>query len=159
MAFASQVLAVVALGTAREALDWLHREASEKPAITGAPPIGARPHIQHDLGKAEARLRSARSFFYDAIHEAWEEVVAGRELTRDVHIRLRLSATEAAHAGAEAARMAFVMTGTEALRKGHLVSRCALDAAAVAQHAFLGSGTWTFAGAALLGQPTAPGYP
>lgn len=159
MALASQVLAVVALGTAREALDWLHREAREKPAITGAPPIGARPHIQADLGKAEARLRSARCFFYDAIHEAWEQVKAGDPVEREAHIRLRLSSTEAAHAGAEVARMAFVMTGTEALRRGHPVSRCMLDAAAVAQHAFLGTGTWTLAGAASLGQPVAPGYP
>ncbi|MFQ0812598.1 acyl-CoA dehydrogenase [Brucella anthropi] len=159
MALASQVLAVVALGTAREALDWLHREAREKPAITGAPPIGARPHIQADLGRAEARLRSARCFFYDAIHEAWEQVKAGDPVEREAHIRLRLSSTEAAHAGAEVARMAFVMTGTEALRRGHPVSRCMLDAAAVAQHAFLGIGTWTLAGAASLGQPVAPGYP
>lgn len=159
MALASQVLAVVALGTAREALDWLHREASEKPAITGAPPIGARPYIQSDMGKAEGRLHSVRSFFYDAIEEAWKETLAGRDVSRDLHVRLRLAATEAAHGGAEVARMAFVMAGTEALRKGHPVTRCMLDAAAVAQHAFLSSGTWTFAGAAMLGQPAAPGYP
>lgn len=159
MAFASQVLAVVALGTAREALDWLHREASEKPAITGAPPIGARPYVQSDLGRAEAKLRSARAFFYDTIEEAWEDTVAGRQVDRDLHVRLRLAATEAAHTGAEAARMAFVMTGTDALRKGHPVSRCMLDAAAVAQHAFLGAGTFTSAGAAMLGQPTPPGFP
>lgn len=159
MALASQVLAVVALGAAREALDWIRREACGKPAITGAPSIGARPYIQADLGKAEARLGSARSYFYEAIEEAWEDILAGRELSHEAHVRLRLSATEAAHGGAEAARMAFVMAGTEVLRKGHLVSRCALDAAAVAQHAFLSSGTWTFAGASLLGQPVAPGYP
>lgn len=159
MALASQVLAVVGLGTAREALDWVHREACEKPAITGAPPIGARPYIQSELGKAEARLRGARSFFYDAIGEAWEDVLAGRDLDRGTHVRLRLSATEAAHAGAEVTRMAFVIAGTEALRTGHPVSRCMIDAAAVAQHAFLGAGTWTSAGAALLNQSTPPGYP
>lgn len=159
MALAAQVLAVVGLGTAREALNWVHREAREKPAITGAPPIGARPHIQADLGRAEARLRSARGFFYDAMEEAWEHVLAGRSLERDCHVRLRLSATEAAATSAAVTRMAFVMAGTEAIRRGHPVSRCMLDAAAVAQHAFLGQGTWTSAGAALLGQPTFPGYP
>lgn len=159
MALAAQVLAVVGLGTAREALNWIHREARDKPAITGAPPIGARPHIQAELGRAEARLRSARSFFYEAIEEAWEDVLAGNELERDVHVRLRLGATEAAAAGAEVTRMAFVMAGSEAIRRGHLISRCMLDAAAVAQHAFLGQGTWTSAGAALLGQPSFPGYP
>lgn len=159
MALAAQVLAVVGLGTAREALNWIHREAREKPAITGAPPIGARQHIQADLGRAEAKLRSARAFFYDAMEEAWDQILSGRPLEPDGHVRLRLSATEAAATGAEVARMAFVMAGTEAIRRGHPVSRCMLDAAAVAQHAFLGQGTWTSAGAALLGQPTFPGYP
>ena len=159
MALAAQVLAVVGLGTAREALNWVHREARDKPAITGAPPIGARPYIQAELGRAEARLRSARSFFYDTIEEAWEVILTGSELERDLHVRLRLVATEAAAAGSEVTRMAFVMAGSEAIRRGHLISRCMLDAAAVAQHAFLGQGTWTSAGAALLGQPNFPGYP
>ena len=159
MALAAQVLAVVGLGTAREALNWVHREARDKPAITGAPPIGARPYIQAELGRAEARLRSARSFFYDTIEEAWEVIRAGRELERDLHVRLRLVATEAAAAGSEVTRMAFVMAGSEAIRRGHLIPRCMLDAAVVAQHAFLGQGTWTSAGAALLGQPNFPGFP
>jgi len=159
MALAAQVLAVVGLGTAREALNWIHREARDKPAITGAPPIGARPYIQAELGRAEARLHAARSFFYGAMEEAWEQILAGKPLEQDCHVRLRLSATDAASAGADVTRMAFVMAGTEAIRRGHPVQRCMLDAAAVAQHAFLGQGTWTSAGAALLGQPTFPGYP
>lgn len=159
MALAAQVLAVVGLGTAREALNWIHREARDKPAITGAPPIGARPYIQAELGRAEARLHAARSFFYGAMEEAWEQILAGKPLEQDYHVRLRLSATDAAAAGADVTRMAFVMAGTEAIRRGHPVQRCMLDAAAVAQHAFLGQGTWTSAGAALLGQPGFPGYP
>lgn len=159
MALAAQVLAVVGLGTARDALNWIHREARDKPAITGAPPIGARPYVQAELARAEARLYAARSFFYGAMEEAWEQVLAGRPLEQDAHVRLRLSATDAAAAGADVTRMAFLMAGTEAIRRGHPVQRCMLDAAAVAQHAFLGQGTWTSAGAALLGQPTFPGYP
>ncbi len=74
-------------------------------------------------------------------------------------VNLRLAATNAAGAGAKVARTAFELGGTEALRRGHVLGRCMLDAAAVAQHAFLGRGTWTLAGAGLFNQPTPPGYP
>ena len=159
LALAAQVLAVVALGTAREALDWLHREALDKPSITGAPSIGVRPHFQSDLAKAEAKLRSARAFFYDTIHEGYEQVLANGEVSRQTHIRLRLCATTAAHEGADIARMAYFMGGTSAIRTGHTLSRCMIDASAVAQHAFMGEGTWRAAGAAMMNQPATPGYP
>lgn len=159
MALAAQVLAVVGLGTAREALDWIHAQALEKPSITGAPTIGARPYIQSELGKAEARLRSARAFFYETIEEVWDGVVAGDEPTSEQRVRLRLAATNAAAEGAAVAQAAFYMGGTSAIARGHVLVRCLLDAASVAQHAFLGLGTWTSAGAGLLGQETPPGYP
>lgn len=160
MAIAAQVLAVVALGTAREALDWIHREAAEKASITGAPSIGNRPHVQAQLGKAEARLRSARAFFYETIEEGYREVCEkGEVASTELKVRLRLCATNAAQEGAEVARMAYFMGGTSAIQSEHLLSRCMIDSSAVAQHAFLGFGTWTLAGSAMLEQGTIPGYP
>ncbi|BCH30508.1 acyl-CoA dehydrogenase [Mesorhizobium sp. L-8-10] len=159
MALAAQVLAVVGLGTAREALDWLHREALEKPSITGAPTIGARPYIQAELGKAEARLRSARAFFYETIDNSWQRVLAGDEIGHQERVMLRLAATQAAQEGAAVAQMAFFMGGSSAIQRGHVLARCMIDAASVAQHAFLGTGTWTSAGAGMLAQPTPAGYP
>lgn len=159
MALASQVLAVVGLGTAREALDWLHHEALEKPSITGAPTIGARPYIQAELGKAEARLRSARAFFYETVERSWQHVLSGDEIGHEERVLLRMAATQAAQDGAAVARMAFFMGGSSAIQRGHVLARCMIDAASVAQHAFLGIGTWTSAGAGLLAQPTPAGYP
>lgn len=159
MALAAQVLAVVGLGTAREALDWIRNEASDRPSITGAPSIGARPYIQAELGKAEARLRSARAFFYETVEEGWETVLAGSEVSQELRTRLRLAATNAASEAAAVAQSAFYMGGTSAIARGHVLVRCMLDAASVAQHAFLGLGTWTSAGAGLLGEKTPPGFP
>jgi Acyl-CoA dehydrogenases len=159
MALAAQVLAVVGLGSAREALDWIRGEAAGKPSITGAPSLGARPHIQSELGKAEARLGSARSYFYDTVDNAWETVLAGGSLTQEQRVTLRLAATNAATEAASVAQSAFYMGGTSAIARGHVLVRCMLDTASVAQHAFLGIGTWTSAGAGLLGEKTPPGYP
>lgn len=159
MALAAQVLAVVGLGAAREALDYISTETAAKSSITGAPAGGSRPYLQAGFAQAEAELSGARAYFYDMIETAWEQILRGDAISPEMTVKLRLAATQAAHSGAKAARIAFELGGTEALRRGHVLNRCFVDAAAVAQHAFIGTGTWTLAGAGLLHQPTPPGYP
>jgi indole-3-acetate monooxygenase len=69
MALAAQVLAVVALGIARAALKHMTKIASSRSSITGAPTFGDRANVQIEIAKAEANLRSARAFFYEATDE------------------------------------------------------------------------------------------
>ncbi|MEQ5872459.1 flavin-dependent monooxygenase [Sagittula sp. NFXS13] len=159
MALAAQVLAVVALGAAREALDFIRSDAAQRASITGAPHPGARPYVQAHLARAEATLAGARAQFYDATAKAWEELADNDRVSTDTHVRLRLAATTAAHDGAEAARQAFLMGGAGAMMAGHPLGRLMVDAACVAQHAFMGEGTWTSAGAAMFGEQTPPGFP
>jgi alkylation response protein AidB-like acyl-CoA dehydrogenase len=159
MALAAQVLAVVALGTAREALDWIRSDAAQRASITGAPNPGARPYVQADLARAEGTLAGARHYFYDTIEAGWDELLTQGEVSGDTKIALRMAATKAAHDGAEAARLAFTLGGSGGMMAGHPLGRCMIDAACVAQHAFLNSGTWTAAGAGLFDQRTPPGYP
>ncbi|MFG6082456.1 acyl-CoA dehydrogenase family protein [Paracoccus litorisediminis] len=159
MALAAQVLAVVGLGTAREALDWVRSDAANRASITGAPSPGARPHVQESLARAEARLAGARAQFFDIIETAWDQLAHAPSVDRETHIRLRMAATHAAEEAAEIARMAFVMGGTGAMVRGHPLGRIMVDAACVAQHAFMAAGTWTAAGAAMFGEKTPPGFP
>lgn len=159
MALAAQVLAVVALGTARAALDWVRDDALGRVSITGAPSPAARAYVQIEFARAEGLLMGACAAFYDAIGEAWRQMEEQGEVDPQTRIRLRHVASLAARDGAEAARLAFVLGGSEATRTGHPLGHFMLDAASVAQHAFMGAGTWQAAGAALLEQPTPPGYP
>ena len=159
MALAAQVLAVVSLGTAREALEFLKSDAAQKASITGAPNPGARPYVQADLARAEATLEGARAHFFDTVETGWDELLTTGNVSPDMRVKLRLVATQAAHDGAEAARQAFVLGGSGVMMAGHPLGRCMVDAACVAQHAFMGAGTWTSAGAAMFGQDTPPGYP
>ncbi|SEQ82518.1 acyl-CoA dehydrogenase family protein [Thalassovita taeanensis] len=159
MALAAQVLAVVALGAAREALDFIRSDATQRASITGAPNPGARAYVQNHLARAEATLAGARAQFYDVTAQAWEELQHAPEVGRETHVKLRLAATMAAHDGAEVARQAFLMGGAGAMMTGHPLGRLMVDAACVAQHAFMGEGTWTAAGAAMFGEPTPPGFP
>ncbi len=159
MALAAAVLSVVALGAAREALDWLRTDAAQRASITGAPNPGARPYIQSDYAKADAKLGGARAHFYDMFEKGWDEMLTEGEVSPETRVALRLASTQAAHEGAEAARMAFTMGGSGAMLAGHTLGRCMVDAACVAQHAFMNTGTWTAAGAAMFGEQTPPGYP
>ncbi len=159
MALAAQVLAVVALGTARSALDYLKTDAAQKASITGAPNPGARPYVQADFARAEATLEGARAHFFDTVEAAWDMLLTKGEVDDEMRVKLRLIATQAAHDGAEAARIAFTLGGSGAMMAGHPLGRSMIDSACVAQHAFMNKGTWTSAGAAIFGQPTPPGYP
>jgi alkylation response protein AidB-like acyl-CoA dehydrogenase len=158
MALASQVLAVVALGAARAALDFLH-ESGSRQSVTGAPKPGARPYLQTEYAKARGMYLGAQALFYDTLDKAYEDLAHQDAVSRDTHIRLRLVASKAAKDGAEAARMAFALGGSAAINEDHPLGRYMLDAAAVAQHAFLSEGSWTGAGAAMFDEPTMPGYP
>ena len=158
MALASQVLAVVALGAARAALDYVHENASRK-SVTGAPRPGSRPYLQVEYAKAKGVYLSAQALFYDTLDDAYEELLHSETVSRDTHIRLRMVASKAGKDGAEAARMAFSLGGSEVINEGHPLGRYMNDAAGVAQHAFLSEGTWAGAGAALFGETVMPGYP
>lgn len=158
MALAAQVLAVVALGTAREALDFM-KDSTERASITGAPNPGARPYVQEGYAKAQGILMGAKAAFYDTIEAGWDELLTTGDISHDMRVKLRLVATKAAADGAEAARIAFNIGGSGVMTTGHPLGRCMIDAACVAQHAFMGAGTWLAAGAALFNQPTMPGYP
>lgn len=159
MALAAQVLAVVGLGVARAALDELGTMATRRASITGAPVMAERAHVQIAMANAEAALRSARAFFYEATDTCYDEVVATGSATPETTALVRLAASNAARTGAEVTRNAFAQAGTAGIYNGHPLSRFMNDAAVVAQHAFLTEGTWQSAGKCLLGLPTPAGYP
>ncbi len=159
MAFAAQVLAVVGLGVARGALDEVAAAASGRTSITGAPKAAERPYVQAGIARAEALLRGARAFFYEATEQVWDVVLNGEAAAPHEVALLRLAASNAAKVGAEVARIAFELTGTAEIHAGSRIARALADATVVAQHAFLNEGTVYSAGRALLGLTTPPGFP
>ncbi|MDA0819634.1 MAG: acyl-CoA dehydrogenase family protein [Proteobacteria bacterium] len=159
MAMAAQVLAVVGLGVAREAIDEVVAIASKKNSITGAPSMADRPGFQIALAQMEAQLRSARAWFYEETDRVWDKAVAKEEISVRDQGLLRLASTQAAKTGADVARRAFELAGTTGIFTGHPLQRYLNDALVVAQHAFMNDGTWQSGGQALLGMQTPPGYP
>lgn len=159
LALSAQVLAVVGLGVARSALDQIAEMAGGRVSITGAPRMADRPHVQIEVGKAEASLRSARAFFYEASEQVWEKVLAGDAPSVQEVALVRLAASNAARTGAQVSRICYELAGTTAIYNGHGLSRAMCDSSVVAQHAFLNDGTYQSGGRIMLGLPPAPGYP
>jgi alkylation response protein AidB-like acyl-CoA dehydrogenase len=149
--YAAQVLAVVALGAARGALDYAYETGAARSSITGGASKGNRPAYKNGLARAEADLRSARAFFYEITDEVWEKAVRGDEITADAKALLRLSATHAAHVGRQVVLAAFDLAGTGAIYASHPLQRFLQDSLVPAQHAMLQTNTYEAAGAVLLG--------
>ncbi|MEA3150683.1 MAG: indole-3-acetate monooxygenase [Gammaproteobacteria bacterium] len=159
MALAAQVLAVVALGIARAALDDITSIAGGRGSITGAPVLADRAYVQIGIAEAEAALRSARGFFYESTEQAFSTLLAGDELDIKSRNLLRLSSSHAAKIGSQVAQTAYRLSGTTGIFTGHSIAQRFQDALIVPQHAFLSEGTWQSAGRILLGLDSPPGFP
>ena len=159
MALAAQVLAVVALGAARGALDGFIEMAGGRKSITGAPVLGDRAYVQTEIAKAEASVRSAKAFFYEATTQAFETLCRGEELNQEARVMLRLSASNAARVGADACLSVYNIAGTTGIFTDSDIGKKLQDVLVVPQHAFLSEGTYMSAGRCILGLDPLPGYP
>lgn len=158
LSFAAQVLTVVGLGVARAAINEVLNMAAGRKSVTGAPNLGERVYAQLEVAKTEAELRSARSWFYEAIDEVWQELLAGRKPSDDQISMLRLSTTHAARVSAEVARRAHMLSGGTGVYEASPLGAQLRDAQVVTQHAFMGDITYQNAGAMLFGHKPLPGY-
>jgi len=158
LSFATQVLSVVGLGVARAALDELRDMASGRISVTGAPAVADRPLAQVEIAKAEAALRAARCFFYEAIDDVWQLVLADEPLPAEKVNLLRLSSTHAVRVAAEVARSAQMLSGMTGVYNSSPLARFVNDAQVVTQHAFMGDITYQNAGAIFFGKQPLPGY-
>lgn len=158
LSFAAQVLSVVSLGIARGAIEELKGLATGRISVTGAPRTADRPQVQMEIARAEASLRAARAFFYDAMDEVWETLLQGNTPNQEQISMLRLSSTHATRTGAEVTRSVQMLAGMTGIYRSCPLSTQVQDSLVVTQHAFMGDITYQNAGAMLFGLKPLPGY-
>lgn len=157
--YAAQALSVVSAGVARTALDFAEETGSGRNSITGAPKLADRAYYRAGIAEAEADLRSARAYFYEATEEAWQTIVAGDEPTDRQNAHLRLSAAHLARTSAAVVERVKSISGTAVIFSGHPLESLARDAQVSQTHAFLSPAMYDAAGAVLMGQPpTVPAF-
>ncbi|GAA2210892.1 flavin-dependent monooxygenase [Nonomuraea monospora] len=157
--YAAQSLSVVSAGVARAALDHAEGEGSGRAGITGAPRLADRPYYRSGIAEAEAMLRSARAYFYEAAEEAWQALDGAGVVSDEQNAHLRLSAAHLARTAAEVVAKVVSLAGTAAIYRDHPLQGLLGDAMVPQEHAFLSPAMYDAAGAVLMGlPPTAPAF-
>ncbi len=158
LSFAAQVLTVVGLGIARAAIDEVLGMAAGRASVTGAPNLGERIYVQLEIAKIEAELRAARAWFYQAIDDVWQVLLAGDKPSDHLVSMLRLSTTHASRVSADVTRRAQMVSGGTGVYESCPLAAQVRDAQMITQHAFMGDITYQNAGAMLFGLKPLPGY-
>lgn len=125
--------ASVALGIARGALDALIELAAAKTPRGAAGALRENAVVQSQVAHAEATLRSARAFLYEAIGEAWALACSSGTIPMQERVLLRLAATHAIHASAEVVDIAYHAAGATAIFSANPFERRFRDVHAVTQ--------------------------
>ncbi|MGH7350267.1 MAG: hypothetical protein ACREI6_09615, partial [Candidatus Rokuibacteriota bacterium] len=90
--------------------------------------------IQHDVGRAEARLRSSRAFLFEAVREIWDAVLAAGAVTLDQRAVLRLATTDGIRAAVAVVDMVYSMAGATAAYESSPIQRHFQDVHVMSQH-------------------------
>jgi indole-3-acetate monooxygenase len=144
-------LAAVTLGIARSAIDALIELAAAKTPMGSTVPLREKPIAQMQVARAEALLRGARAFLFEAIGELWDEVASGHPPSIAKRTGIRLACTLAGESCATAVDLVHKTAGGSAIQESGRIERCFRDVHAATQHIGLATGNYELAGRALLG--------
>ncbi len=147
-------IAAAALGNARGVIDDLAELAAGKVGQDSRRTLAERQTTQAAVAAAEASLRAARAFYYQAIDDAWTAVQRPEPASVELRAALRLAATHAVRTAAEVARSMYDLGGGSAIYGDSPLQRRFRDAHAATAHFQVNPASFELTGRLLLGQPT-----
>jgi alkylation response protein AidB-like acyl-CoA dehydrogenase len=146
-------VAAVGLGIARAAVDTFVTMAKTKTPPGSKRTLAHRELVQMDVAKAEARLRAARAFLFEAMEEAMAATADGTDSPAALvaRARLRLAASHAAEESAAVTALVYQAGGGSAIYAKSPLQRQFRDAHVVTHHLMVSQTATTLAGRVLLG--------
>jgi alkylation response protein AidB-like acyl-CoA dehydrogenase len=147
-------IAAVAMGLARAAIDELVGFASAKTPQGSSRALALRPAAQSDVARAEALLRSARSFYYETIQCAWEAACERGAIDTEHRRDLRLATTHATRSSAEAVDLMYHLGGGTSVYRRSPLQRIFRDVHVATQHMMVSHSTLELTGRLFLGLET-----
>ncbi len=144
------------LGLARRAIEEFRQIAATKESPFG-PRLAEQVQAHAGLARAEALVRSARTYWYENVQAVWDAATVGRELTLDDRAALRLASLTAVENSVAATDLLYRLAGSSAIFQSSPLERCWRDAHTAAQHVQVQDGRWETAGRVLFGLD--PGSP
>ncbi len=147
-------IAGVGLGIARSAIDELVRLAAAKTPTSSRKRLGDRAIIQMHVAEAEALLRAARAFLFDAIDDAWHAAQGVGAISVEQRALLRLAATHAATSAAKVVDLMYNAGGGSSIYATNALQRQFRDIHVVTQHMMVAQPTYELTGRIFLGIET-----
>jgi len=147
-------IAAVALGLARAAINELIEIAGGKTPAASARPLAARASTQIDVSRAEAMLRSARAFYYEAIEAAWQKACESGAIETEHRRDIRLATTHATQTSAGVVDLMYSLGGGTSVYRRSPLQRIFRDVHVATQHMMVSSSTYELTGRLLLGLET-----
>jgi alkylation response protein AidB-like acyl-CoA dehydrogenase len=144
-------VAAVAMGIARASLREFVRIAGEKKRSGASVTLAHHAPAQIEVALAEARLRSARAFFYETIDAAWSLAVEGGPPPLEARRDLRLATTNALQASLQVVDAMYTLGGGSAVYESSPLQRHLRDVHVASQHIMVSSHTLETIGQLLLG--------
>ncbi len=141
----------VATGIARSALDAFVELAEHKQPRLSSRALRERPRAQLCYAQAEAALRGARAFVFDAVSDVWETVNAGDVADRRQRALVRLACSHACQEAIRAVELVHQAAGTSANFEDSPIGKARRDVAVVAQQLMVAPQFIEDAGRVLLG--------
>ena len=144
-------IGAVTLGAARAAIDDAIEIATAKKRAGFGSNIASRATTQLDVATAEARLRAARLYYYDAFDDAWTTAIAGGEVSLAQRREMRVATTFAVQAAVQVVDAMYTLAGGAAVYQTSRLQRLFRDVHVATQHIMVGSHTLETAGRLYLG--------
>jgi alkylation response protein AidB-like acyl-CoA dehydrogenase len=140
-----------ALGIARAALDAGIALAQGKTPFGGRTRLQDQATAQGQIGRAEALVEAARTFFYAALADLWASVAAGAGSSAAQRLRLRLACSHAAASAVQAVDLMYALGGGSAIYARSPLERQFRDIHTAAAHMYVNTATFEAAGRVVLG--------
>jgi alkylation response protein AidB-like acyl-CoA dehydrogenase len=144
--------ATVSVGVAAEAVEQGVQLCKTKTAAYNATPLREQQLVQHQMGKAKARVEASRDTLHRAASAAYDDVArSGTGLSPGAKIRLQLAVCFAAEACAEAVRFVNDAVGASSIRLEKPFQRHFRDVHVLLQHSSKSSARYASAGRLMFG--------
>lgn len=144
-------VSVVPLALARACFDAFVELAGDRTRLGTSQPLREREIIQSDVGRADAQLRSARTFLVEAMGELMDAVEQGAENLVPCRADLRLAAAHAASTALQIAAALETAVGAAAIFESGPMAGRLRDLRAAVQHVAVSPNNFTIAGRLRLG--------
>lgn len=125
---------IVALAVAKNCIEAFCELAGSKAPHRMTGLLRDQVIVQYNIGECEAKLRGARAFLMNAVHEMWDDVLRNGDPGMTSRTSLRLAGTHAIRVAVDIVQNVYADCGATAIFEGNPIQRYFQDIHVITQH-------------------------